>query len=77
VAADAMSDFSHSARAQQARLIKADKLATLLTETPGPWPSTDTERRGAEKAAGVRKASDETWALARRLYDDATSRVSS
>lgn len=65
-------DYAHSARAQQARLIKADKLATLLAEAAGPWPSTDEERRGAERAAGVRTSSDETWALARELFADLT-----
>jgi len=69
-----MSDFSHSARARDARLVKADRLASLLAAAPGPWPSTDAERRGAEKAAGVRKASAETWALARRLFDDVMAR---
>jgi hypothetical protein len=63
-------DFAHSARAQQARLIKADKIATLFHDSPGPWPSTDAGRRAAERVAGVRPCSEETWVLARALLAD-------
>jgi predicted neuraminidase len=69
-------DFSHSARANAARLVKADKLAWLFHATPGPWPSTDAERRAAERVAGVPRSSDETWELARRLLDDLQNRSS-
>jgi hypothetical protein len=69
-----MTDFAHSAAARQARLVKADKLAELLITSPGPWPKTDRDRRIAERAAGVRPCSDETWALARSLHADLAAR---
>lgn len=63
-------DFAHSQRAQDARTTKADKLATFLLSAAGPWPTEDHDKRVAEKAAGVRVCSDETWDLARAFYDD-------
>lgn len=63
-------DYAHSARANNARLVKADKLASLFAADGGTWPASDAERRAAERAAGVRVCSEETWDLARLLLDD-------
>lgn len=68
-----MSDFAHSAKAQQARIVKADAIANQVIASAGPWPDTDHDRRLVEKIAGVRPSSEETWALARSFYDDLRS----
>lgn len=65
-----MPDFAHSVRAQEARMVKADKIANFILGAAGTWPETDTDRRKVEKLAGVRPSSTETWDLARRFYDD-------
>lgn len=65
-----MPDFAHSARAREARIIKADQIANFILTAAGTWPETDEDKRKVEKLAGVRTSSTETWDLARRFYDD-------
>lgn len=67
-------DYAHSASATAARTIKADRLAEQIrAEGLGAAAAstlTDNARRRVEKAAGIRPASDETWALALAFVAD-------
>ncbi len=68
-------DYAHGFHADANRRLKAIQLARLFYATPGPWPTEAKDRRAAERVAGVRPCSDETWALAasilaeRQAYD--------
>lgn len=62
-------DFAHTGLAQANRMGKAEGLARFmaavrLLRPPAPGK----ERRDLERAAGVNRASDETWALAIELW---------
>lgn len=64
-------DFAHTANAQTNRRGKAELLAGFMTSTRIQRPpKTERERRDLERAAGVNRASDETWAIAIQLWTD-------
>lgn len=58
-------DFAHSTYAEEARTAKAIRLETQLSADGIPSAAARTlppaSRRRIEKAAGVNRASDETW----------------
>jgi len=62
-----MTDYKHNGHAEQARRLKAAYLMdTLFAHGASPDDALALDapgRRAIEKAAGTRKASDETWAL--------------
>lgn len=59
-------DYQHDRRARVNRAVKAYRLADAL-EDLGHIPDV-AERRQVRRAAGVRSASDETWAMAVEIY---------
>lgn len=59
-------DYTHNGRARANRAVKAYRLADAL-EDLGHIPDEE-ERRQVRLAAGVRSASDETWAMAVEIY---------
>lgn len=76
-------DFKHNPHAEAARTLKAAALETQLSASRIPsdavrrWDGTGWEvtlpaatRRGLEKAAGTRRASEETWLRAAALLAD-------
>lgn len=69
-----MSDFAHSAWAEQRRTEKAVRLETQLSADGIPAAAARTlapaARRRIERAAGVRVCSDETWARAIAFLED-------
>ena len=72
-----MSDFGHSSYAEQQRTLKAISLETQLRRDGIPAAAARTlpaaARRRVEKAAGVRRSSDETWERAFAFLEDAES----
>lgn len=59
-------DYRHNGRARANRAAKAYRLADAI-EDLGHVPDVD-ERRTLLKAAGVPRASDETWSMAIDIY---------
>lgn len=68
-------DFAHSSFAEQARTTKAIALETQLRRDGIPAAAARTlppaSRRRIERAAGVRRSSDETWDRAFAFLEDA------
>jgi len=68
-----VTDFAHSAFAAEARVRKAVRIEAALRmaglDAAAAKGLDEAGRRGMERAAGVRRSSDETWAAALRLMD--------
>ena len=68
-------DWGHNSFAEQARMEKAIALEHRLRLDGIPSTAArtlpPTARRNVERAAGVRRSSDETWDLTFRLLEDA------
>lgn len=63
-------DFAHTRTAQESREAKATRLARFMADTRLPRaPASNQERRDVERAAGVKRASDETWARAIEIWE--------
>lgn len=66
---DPTRDYAHDASARVNRVDKASRIAEVLGDDRKlPDPLDDTAKRQIERQAGVRRASDETWAMAVEIF---------
>jgi hypothetical protein len=66
---DPTRDYAHDARARVSRVDKASRIAEVLVDGRKlPDPLDDTVKRQIERQAAVRRASDETWAMAVEMF---------
>lgn len=71
---DPTRDYAHDAHARVNRVDKAGRIADVLVDGGTlPDPLDDATKRRIEREAGVRRASDTTWAMAVGWFWDRVS----